>query len=58
MILKLNHITDHNLRSLDELFRNHFLRAVAKNMKGAGEPTWDYEGALGDGTMDLSMRDI
>ena len=27
-------------------------------MKGAGEPTWDHEDALGGGTMDLSRRDI
>ena len=27
-------------------------------MKGAGEPDWDYEDALGDGMMDLSRLDI
>jgi hypothetical protein len=27
------------------------------NMKGAGEPTWGYENALGD-EMDLSRQDI
>ena len=27
-------------------------------MKGAGEPTWDYEDALGGGMMDLSRLDI
>ena len=57
-VLKLDHITDDNLRPLDELLRDHFLQGVLKNMKGAGEPTWDYEDALGDGMMDLSRRDI
>ena len=57
-ILKLDHITDYNLRPLDDLFRDHFRQAMLKNMKGAGEPTWDYEDALGDGMMDLSRRDI
>jgi hypothetical protein len=56
-VLKLDHITDHNLRPLDELFRDHFLQGVLKNMKGEGEPTWDHEDALGDG-IDLSRRDI
>ena len=27
-------------------------------MKGGGEPTWDYEDALGDGRMDLSRLDV
>ncbi|KAH9164219.1 hypothetical protein EDB89DRAFT_2078143 [Lactarius sanguifluus] len=57
-ILKLDHITDNNLRPLDDLFRDHFLQGVLKNMKGAGEPTWDHEDALGDGMMNLSRRDI
>ncbi|KAF8436607.1 hypothetical protein L210DRAFT_3548627 [Boletus edulis BED1] len=57
-VLKLDHIIDHNLRSLDDLFRDHFLQGVLKDMKGVGEPTWDYEGALGDGMMDLSRQDI
>jgi hypothetical protein len=57
-VLKLDHITDHNLRPLDDLFRDHFLQGVMKNMKGAGEPTWDYEDALGGGTVDLSRQDI
>ncbi|KAH9059680.1 hypothetical protein EDB87DRAFT_1562946, partial [Lactarius vividus] len=53
-VLKLDHITDYNLRPLDDLFRDHFLQGVLKNMKGAGEPTW----TLGDGAMDLSRLDI
>lgn len=57
-ILKLDHITESNLRPLDDLFRDHLLQGVLKNMKGAGEPTWDYEDALGDGMMDLSRSDI
>lgn len=57
-VLKLNHIADHNLRPLDDLFRDHFLQGVLKNMKGAGEPTWDHEDALGGGMMDLSRREI
>ena len=31
---------------------------VLKNMKGAGEPNWDYEDALGGGLMDLSRSDV
>ncbi|EDR01049.1 uncharacterized protein LACBIDRAFT_333611 [Laccaria bicolor S238N-H82] len=27
---------------------DHFFQCVLRNMKGAGEPTWDYEDALGD----------
>jgi hypothetical protein len=43
---------------LDDLLRDHFLQGVLKNMKGASEPTWDYEDALGDGMMDLSRLNI
>ncbi|KAG6880199.1 hypothetical protein C0992_003863 [Termitomyces sp. T32_za158] len=57
-VLLLNHITDPTIRPLDELFRDHFFQAVLRNMKGAGEPSWDYEDALGDGMMDLSRTDI
>ncbi|KAK2462866.1 hypothetical protein APHAL10511_005064 [Amanita phalloides] len=57
-VLKLDHIQDLNLRPLDDLFRDHFLQAVLKNMKGDGEPTWDYEDALGGGSVDLSNMDI
>ena len=57
-VLKLDHITEHNLRPLDDLFRDHFLQGVLKNMKGAGEPTWDHEDALGGGMVDLSRQDI
>lgn len=57
-VLQLDHIQDSNLRPLDVLFRDHFLQAVLKNMKGAGEPSWDFEDALGDGSMDLSRQDI
>jgi hypothetical protein len=49
-ILKLDHIADPNIRPLDELLQDHFLQGVLKNMKDAGEPTWDYLG----GRMDLS----
>jgi hypothetical protein len=55
--LKLDHITDPNIRPLDELLRDHFLQGVLKNMKGAGEPNWDYEDAFDDGRIDMS-RDI
>ena len=37
--LHLDHIQDPNIRPLDELFRDHFLQCVLKNMKGAAEPT-------------------
>ncbi|OBZ79901.1 hypothetical protein A0H81_01457 [Grifola frondosa] len=57
-ILKLDHITDPTIRPLDDLLRDHFLQCVLKNMKGAGEPNWDYEDALDDGSMDLSRSDI
>ncbi|KAF8232788.1 hypothetical protein L208DRAFT_1270241, partial [Tricholoma matsutake] len=57
-VLKLDHINDPNLRPLDDLFRDHFVQGVLKNMKGAGEPTWDYEDALGGGMMDLSSSEI
>ncbi|KAG5733249.1 hypothetical protein E4T56_gene20861 [Termitomyces sp. T112] len=56
--LKLDHITDPSIRPLDELFRDHFFQAVLKKMKGAGERSWDYEDALGDGHMDLSRSDV
>jgi hypothetical protein len=56
-ILQLNHIVNSNLRPLDDFFRDHFLQGVLKNMKGTGEPTWDYEDALGGGIMDLSRLD-
>ena len=56
--LKLDHIADPTLRPLDELPRDHFFQAVMKNMKGGGEPNWDYEEALDDGVMDLSRTDI
>ena len=57
-VLNLDHIQDLYLRPLDDLFRDHFLQAVLKNMKGAGEPTWDYEDALGGGSVDLSRIDL
>jgi hypothetical protein len=38
--------------------RDHFRQGVLKNLKGAGETTWDYEDALGGGMMDLSRLDI
>jgi hypothetical protein len=57
-VLQLDHIQDSNLRPLDVLFRDHFLQAVLRNMKGAGEPSWDFEDALGNGSMDLSRQDI
>ena len=57
-VLKLDHIADSNLRPLDDLFRDHFLQCMLKNMKGTGEPTWDYEDVLGGGMMDLSRLDI
>jgi hypothetical protein len=56
--LKLDHIADENLRPLDDLFHDHFMQGVLKGMKGAAEPTWDYEDALGDGMIDLSRQDI
>jgi hypothetical protein len=57
-ILKLDHITDINLRPLDDICRDHFLQGVLKNMKGIRESTWDYEDVLGGGTMDLSRLDV
>jgi|SRR5712675_520099 len=57
-VLKLGHIGNRDLCPLDDLLRDHFLQGVLKNMKGAGEPTWDHEDALGGGMMDLSRRDI
>jgi len=58
-VLKLDHIQDPNLRPLDALFRDQFLQAVLKNMKGAGEKDdWDHENALGGGSMDLSNQAI
>ncbi|KAF8652277.1 hypothetical protein AX14_008425, partial [Amanita brunnescens Koide BX004] len=45
--LKLDHITDPNLRPLDELFRDHFLQCVLKLVKIEREP-WDYEEAFDD----------
>lgn len=55
-ILKLDHIQNPNHRPLDELFRDHFLQCVLKNMKGAAEPDWDHEEAFGDGSVDLSQE--
>jgi hypothetical protein len=52
--LKLDHIENPNHRPLDELFRDHFLQCVLKNMKGAASLTWDHEDALGGGSVDLS----
>jgi len=46
-ILKLDHITDPNLRPLDDLLRDHFYQCVLNKMKGEGEPRWDYYKALG-----------
>ena len=57
-VLKLDHIEDPNHRPLDILFRDHFLQCVLKNMKGVEDSDWDYEEALGDGSMDLSRHDI
>jgi len=57
-VLKLDHIGDPNHRPLDALFRDHFFQCVLKNMKGAAEPTWDYEDALGGGLMDLSRQEV
>jgi len=57
-VLKLDHIKDRNLCPLDDLFRDHFCQGVLKNMKGVGEPDWDYEDALGGGMVDLSRQDI
>ncbi|KAF8531012.1 hypothetical protein JB92DRAFT_3139171 [Gautieria morchelliformis] len=52
--LKLDHINDCNICPLDELLKDHFLQGVLKHMKGAGEPTWDYEEAFDGGRVDLS----
>ncbi|KAK2462179.1 hypothetical protein APHAL10511_005811 [Amanita phalloides] len=58
LVLQLDHIEDPTIRPLDQLFRDHFLQGVLKHIKGAGEPTWDYEEAFGDGSFDLSNQDI
>ena len=42
-VLKLDHIEDPNHRPLDILFRDHFLQRMLRNMKGAAEPTWEYD---------------
>jgi hypothetical protein len=55
-VLKLDHIANPNHRPLDDIFRDHFLQCVLRNMKGAAEPTWDYEDTFGDGSMDLSRE--
>jgi len=57
-VLKLDHIKDRNLCPLDDLFRDHFRQGMLKNMKGVGEPDWDYEDALGGRMVDLSRQDI
>ena len=54
----MHFIAGPDLRPLDDLFCDHFLQGVLKDMNGTGEPTWDYEDALGDGKMDLSRLDI
>ncbi|KAF8323479.1 uncharacterized protein EI90DRAFT_3076774 [Cantharellus anzutake] len=46
--LKLDHIGN----------RDMYPSMTSCNMKGAGEPTWDHEDALGDGIMNLSRWDI
>lgn len=56
--LHLDHIVNPTVRPLDELFRDHFLQGVLRHMKGAGEPTWDYEDAFSDGGFDLSRHEI
>lgn len=57
-VLNLGHILEADSRPLDELFRDHFLQAVLRNMKGVGEAYWDYEDALGDGWLDLSKQEV
>ena len=57
-MLKLDHIIDRNLRPLDDLFRDHSLQGVLKNMKVTGEPSWDYEDVLAGRMVDLSRSDI
>ena len=57
-VFKLDHIQDPNHHPLDILFRDHFPQGVLKNMKGAAEPTWDYEDTFGDGSMDLSKTAV
>ena len=51
--LKLDHITDPNLRPLDELFHDHFLQCVLHRTKSEHEPSWDDEEASDD-EVDLS----
>jgi len=57
-VLQLDHIVDPTIRPLDELFRDHFLQGLLKHMKGAREPTWDYDDAFGDGAFDLSRQEV
>ncbi|OBZ79296.1 hypothetical protein A0H81_00777 [Grifola frondosa] len=50
---------DPSVRPLDVLFRDHFMQGLLKHIKGAAEPTWDYddfEDALGKGSFDLSKN--
>ena len=35
-----------------------FFKVVLKNMKGTGEPSWDYEDVLAGRMVDLSRSDI
>ena len=51
LYLQLDHIEDPTLLPLDELFTDHFIQALLKHMKGAGEVGWtneDCDDAFGD----------
>lgn len=56
--LHLEHISDPHIRPLDVLFEDHFFQCVLKNVKGVGEPTWDYYDSEGAGNFDLSRSDV
>ncbi|KAG6895605.1 hypothetical protein C0993_009384, partial [Termitomyces sp. T159_Od127] len=55
---------DAHMRPLDALLWDHFQQGVLRNMKGtgagtgAGEPSWDFEDALGNGHVDLLRADV
>ncbi|KDQ19253.1 hypothetical protein BOTBODRAFT_102284, partial [Botryobasidium botryosum FD-172 SS1] len=46
--LDLSHIQDATIRPLDELLCDHFHQGLLKHVKGAGEPSWDFEDTMGN----------
>ena len=57
--LQLGHSQDPTLRPLDELFTDHFMQGLFKQMKGAGESEWvyvDYEYTFGKDSNLLNLK--